>query len=309
MRGAERGAPPPAGPPIRDGPRSLARLPLRVPPVPRPDRPRDRPHDRLPQLRDLRPQRPRPRQPLRPDLALRGPRHLALGRLPPQPRRRRRARRSATTSAPPSPRSCSLYGLVLCWRRRETALIAGLAAAALAYAAARIGGTPYTAAKAIEIGAPLAGLVIVLPLLRRPVAWLYLLAAARLLAAGARQRPGRSRLLHAGADRPASRRRRRPDPGARVAANCSPTNTAPPTSPGSCAAAASASTTDAEAGRPSASRRPLRRRRVAAGRPPFPGCAFGAGAALRSLGTNRPGHGPRPCPLIAVRQARQGPAR
>ena len=34
--------------------------------------------------------------------------------------------------------------------------IAGLAAAALAYAAARIGGTPYTAAKAIEIGAPLA---------------------------------------------------------------------------------------------------------------------------------------------------------
>ena len=70
-----------------------------------------------------------------------------------------------------------VYGLVLCWRRRETALIAGLAAAALAYAAARIGGTPYTAAKAIEIGAPLAALVIVLPLLRRPVAWLYLLAA------------------------------------------------------------------------------------------------------------------------------------
>ncbi len=71
-----------------------------------------------------------------------------------------------------------LYGLVLCWRRRETALIAGLAAAALAYAAARIGGTPYTAAKAIEVGAPLAALVIVLPLLRRPVAWLYLFAAA-----------------------------------------------------------------------------------------------------------------------------------
>jgi hypothetical protein len=69
------------------------------------------------------------------------------------------------------------YGLVLCWRRRETALIAGLAAAALAYAAARTSGTPYTAAKAIEIGAPLAALIIVLPLLRRPVAWLYLLAA------------------------------------------------------------------------------------------------------------------------------------
>ncbi len=70
-----------------------------------------------------------------------------------------------------------LYGLVVCWRRHETAVIAGLAAAALAYAAARVGGTPYTAAKAIEIGAPLAALAIVLPLLRRPVAWLYLLAA------------------------------------------------------------------------------------------------------------------------------------
>lgn len=71
-----------------------------------------------------------------------------------------------------------VYGLVLCWRERERALIAGLVAAALAYAAARIGGTPYTAAKAIEVGAPLAVLVILLPLLRRPVAWLYLVAAA-----------------------------------------------------------------------------------------------------------------------------------
>ena len=71
-----------------------------------------------------------------------------------------------------------VYGAVLCWRRRETALLSGLAAAALAYAAARLGGTPYTAAKAVEIAAPLATVVIVLPLLRRPVAWLYLLAAA-----------------------------------------------------------------------------------------------------------------------------------
>jgi hypothetical protein len=70
-----------------------------------------------------------------------------------------------------------LYGLFLCWRRRETALIAGLAAAALAYAAARIGGTPYTAAKALEIAAPVVALVIVLPLLRRPVAWLYMALA------------------------------------------------------------------------------------------------------------------------------------
>jgi len=70
-----------------------------------------------------------------------------------------------------------VYGAVLCWRRRETAILAGLTAAALAYAAARIGGTPYTAAKAIEIGAPIAALAILSSLLRRPVAWLYLLAA------------------------------------------------------------------------------------------------------------------------------------
>ncbi len=70
-----------------------------------------------------------------------------------------------------------VYGVVLCWLRRETVLLSGLAAAALAYVAARIGGTPYAAAKAVEIAAPLAAAVIVLPLLRRPVAWLYLLAA------------------------------------------------------------------------------------------------------------------------------------
>ena len=70
-----------------------------------------------------------------------------------------------------------LYGLALCWRRRETAVVSGLLACALAYAAARIGGTPYTAAKAIEIAAPLAAVTILLPLLRRPVAALYVLAA------------------------------------------------------------------------------------------------------------------------------------
>jgi hypothetical protein len=58
-----------------------------------------------------------------------------------------------------------VYGLVKLWRRRETAILAGLGAAALAYAAARLAGTPYTAAKAIEIGAPLVALAILLPLL------------------------------------------------------------------------------------------------------------------------------------------------
>jgi hypothetical protein len=58
-----------------------------------------------------------------------------------------------------------VYGVVQLWRRRETAILAGLASAALAYAAARIGGTPYAGAKAIEIGAPLVALAILLPLL------------------------------------------------------------------------------------------------------------------------------------------------
>ena len=91
-----------------------------------------------------------------------------------------------------------LYGLVLCWRRRETALLAGLAAAALAYAAARVGGTPYTAAKAIEIGAPLAALVD-RPAAAAPPGRLALPARrGRLLAAGVRQRAGRPDLLLAG---------------------------------------------------------------------------------------------------------------
>ena len=71
-----------------------------------------------------------------------------------------------------------VYGGFLAWRRSEAAILAGLGAAAIAYAAARAGGTPYTAAKAVEVAAPIAALVIVLPLLRRPVAWLYLVAAA-----------------------------------------------------------------------------------------------------------------------------------
>ena len=58
-----------------------------------------------------------------------------------------------------------LYGLVQLWRRREVAILAGVGAAALAYTAARVGGTPYTAAKAIEIAAPLVALTILLPLL------------------------------------------------------------------------------------------------------------------------------------------------
>jgi hypothetical protein len=60
-----------------------------------------------------------------------------------------------------------LHGIGRCWRRRESAILAGLGAAALAYAAARAGGTAYAAAKAIEIASPLVALTILLPLLDR----------------------------------------------------------------------------------------------------------------------------------------------
>jgi hypothetical protein len=70
-----------------------------------------------------------------------------------------------------------VYGLVLCWRRREIAIVSALLAVVAIYALARVAGTPYTTAKSLVIAAPIAALVIVLPLLRRPVAWLYLLAA------------------------------------------------------------------------------------------------------------------------------------
>ena len=58
-----------------------------------------------------------------------------------------------------------VYGAIVLWVRREAAILAGVGAAALAYAAARIGGTSYTAAKAIEIASPLFALTILLPLL------------------------------------------------------------------------------------------------------------------------------------------------
>jgi hypothetical protein len=63
-----------------------------------------------------------------------------------------------------------VYGVVHLWRRRETAILAALGAAALAYLAARLGGTPYTAAKAIEIAAPIVALSILLPTLE-PGPW------------------------------------------------------------------------------------------------------------------------------------------
>lgn len=57
-----------------------------------------------------------------------------------------------------------IYGLARCWRTRNRAILAGVAATVLLYLAARLGGTPYTSAKALEIAAPLLTLTILLPL-------------------------------------------------------------------------------------------------------------------------------------------------
>ncbi len=56
------------------------------------------------------------------------------------------------------------HGAWRCWQRREVAILAGLAAVALVYLAGRTGGTAYATAKAIEIAAPICALVILLPL-------------------------------------------------------------------------------------------------------------------------------------------------
>ncbi len=74
-----------------------------------------------------------------------------------------------------------ILGVRRAWRSRETTVLSGIAAVVLLYVAARIGGTPYTSAKALEIAAPLLTLGILLP---RPsatgpaVAWLYVPIAA-----------------------------------------------------------------------------------------------------------------------------------
>lgn len=60
-----------------------------------------------------------------------------------------------------------LLGAVRCWRGRETAILAGLLGAVGIYVVARVGGTPYTAAKALEVAAPLVMLTILLPLRSR----------------------------------------------------------------------------------------------------------------------------------------------
>jgi hypothetical protein len=91
-----------------------------------------------------------------------------------------------------------IAGIARCVRQGERAILAGVAAVACVYLAARTGGTPYTAAKALEVAAPMLMLAIVLPLAglgrlgspmdnkRAPTAWVAPLAVgAFALVAGA----------------------------------------------------------------------------------------------------------------------------
>ncbi len=222
-----------------------------------------------------------------------------------------------------------LHGVARCWRRRESAVLAGLAAVALAYAAARVGGTPYTAAKAIEIAAPIVALTILLSLLGRSagrvcIAWRNKLAQPRptslvavlfVAAAGAC-----SALALANA------------PVGPTSYSPALTGLRPLVANGSTLVLASPRLLSEEHGAPYIAWE-LRGGRICieaegeagahppsgvrfvvargtAAQPPFPDLRVRRLAPPYLLWeSTRPVRGRSPCPLIAVRQARQGPAR
>lgn len=204
-----------------------------------------------------------------------------------------------------------IYGLVWLWRRREAAILAGLAAAAFAYAAARIGGTPYTAAKAIEVGAPLVALAILLPLLQpksgRLMVGMHPKVATRLLGVAA--------VLFVAAAGVCSLLALANAPVGPASYSSTLSDYRKVVGEGPTLVIASPRLLNEEHGVPYLSWE-LRGGRVCirsteeAGKVPA-GVRFVISEdgdwALRKV--RRPAPGKSPCPLIAVRQARQGPAR
>jgi len=221
-----------------------------------------------------------------------------------------------------------LWGLVWCWRRHERALLAGLGAAALVYVAARAGGTPYTAAKAIEVAAAPAALVILLPLLARADWRLLRRMGARNARGSLAAVSAASFLAAAGvcsllalANAPVG-----PTSYSPALTGLRPLVAADPT-----LVLASRDLLEEQHGVPYISWE-LRGGRVCiaaegeldapppgvrfvvtrgtAAEPPFPRLRLRRGASPYVLWEARvPVRGKSPCPLIAVRQARQGPAR
>ena len=105
------------------------------------------------------PVRGRAGQPLQPDLAARGARHLAIGRLSPRPGRRRDAGRRLLPRRRARPGGAWPTALAWWLRRGERAVPAALAVAAALFAYAHFAGTPYQEAKSIVIASPLAMLI------------------------------------------------------------------------------------------------------------------------------------------------------
>ena len=210
-----------------------------------------------------------------------------------------------------------VYGLVLCWRRRETAILAGLARRRRSPTPPpALGGTPYTAAKAIEVaraasaaaahppaaaaptpvGAGLlpslaaAGVCSLLAFANAPVgptSYSPALTGLRpLVAAGSTLVLASPQLLD---DEHGDRYIAWELRGGRV-----------------CIEAERRSRTATAAARASASSSP----KASAAQPPFPGLRLRRVAPPYVLWeATGPSRGQSPCPLIAVRQARQGPAR
>ncbi len=288
----------------------------------RPRRAGARADGRVPQLRDLRSGRARVSATSSPRSHPSRGSASGLPAISGSPRAAAPSRHSATTWVRRSPRSCCSTDWSLCWLRRETAILAGLLAV-VAVLGRRPRWAPPTRRRRRSRWPPRsrrwssscrcceAG--------RRPLR----ARRGRLRNARPRQRPGRPDRVLAGADRPAPAGRRRLDPGARLRSRSSRPNTASATSSGSCAAGGSAWSRrvtwrggrrlpgmgKAGAGAPRPARRPLRdhRRRLAHS----PLCRPAPPQGRRSVpavGDGPAPHGSGDCPLIAVRQARQGPA-
>ena len=100
-----------------------------------------------------------PRQPVRPALAARGARDLALRRLPGRARRRRGPGDRLLPRRRAGGLAALAYGLRWWWRRGERALPAALAAAAVLWLYSLLAGTPYQEAKALVLVAPLVAVV------------------------------------------------------------------------------------------------------------------------------------------------------
>ncbi|HET7589287.1 MAG TPA: hypothetical protein VFK14_03750 [Solirubrobacterales bacterium] len=205
-----------------------------------------------------------------------------------------------------------VYGVVQLWRRREVAILSGLGASAVAYAAARVGGTPYTAAKAIEIAAPLVALAILKPLCNRA---LFLMPAIRRKGTPQRLVLPAAAALFAVAAGICSLLALANAPVGPTSYSAKLSDYRKLVGAGPTLVIASPQLLGEEHGAPFLSWE-LRGGRVCiqsteeAGRPPA-GVRFvireGEGWTLTRV--RRPVDGKTPCPLIAVRQARQGPAR